>query len=155
MNKRLIETSALLVLFGAMTPLASYAGFFGDHPHYLHALSDMKYARNLIQRPDDANVMADEHRALEELNAAINEISTAAREDWKPVNDHPPVDANLDRPGRLHEAINILNKAQQDLSQEEDDRNARSLRNQALRHLAVARNFVRKAVGDKEFDRNL
>jgi hypothetical protein len=155
MNKRFIEVSALLVLFGAMTPLASYAGFFGEHPRYLHAISDMKYARNLIQRPDDPNVMADEHRAVEELNAAINEISTAAREDWKPVNDHPPVDTNLDRPGRLHEAIKILDKAHQDLSQEEDDRNARSLRNQALHHLAVARNFVRKAVGDKEYDRNL
>jgi hypothetical protein len=49
MNTRLIETSALLVLFGVMTPLASYAGFFGEHPHYLHALSDMKYARNRIR----------------------------------------------------------------------------------------------------------
>lgn len=154
-TNRLLKSSALLVLLAAMTPLASYAGFFGDHPHYLHALSDLRYARNLIQRPDDPNVMADENRAVQEINAAINEVSNAAREDWKPLNDHPPVDANLDRPGRLHEAINILNKAQQDLNREEDDGAARGWRNAALRHLAIGRNYVRKAVGDKEYDRNL
>lgn len=139
----------------ALAPTASFAGFFGDHPRYLHALSDMRYARSLILRPDDHNVVVDERNAAHELDVAIGEIKEAAAEDWKPLSDHPPVDTNLDRPGRLHEAIKVLDKAQRDLSQEEDDRNARSLRNRAIGHLKEARDFVRRAVGDKEFDRGL
>jgi hypothetical protein len=139
----------------ALAPSASFAGFFGDHPRYLHALSDMRYARSLVLRPDDHNVVVDERNAAHELDIAITEIKEAAAEDWKPVNAHPPVDTNLDRPGRLHEAIKVLDKAQHDLSQEEDDSHAGGLRNQAINHLKVARNFVRQAIGDKEFDRGL
>jgi hypothetical protein len=136
-------------------PSKSYAGWFGDHPRYLHALSDMRYAKSLIARPDAGNVMADERAAVNELNAAIGEISEAAKEDWKPVNDHPPVDTSLDQPGRLHEAVKILSRALQDLNQEEDNGFARGLRNKAIHHLQVSRNFVRKAVGDKEWDAHL
>ncbi|MFX8453457.1 hypothetical protein ABTL48_20900, partial [Acinetobacter baumannii] len=73
--------------------------------------------------------MADERGAVDELNIAIGEIKEAAREDWKPVDDHPPIDASMNQPGRLHEAMKVLNRAEQDLSQEEDNRDARSLRN--------------------------
>ena len=152
---RLLQIAPLAVLITALNPLASYAGFFGDHPRYLHALSDMRYARALILRPDASNVVADERGAVNELNAAINEIKEASREDWKPIDDHPPIDVKLNQPGRLHEAMKVLSRAQQDLNQEEDDGNARSLRNRALRHLQLTKDFVRKAVGDKEFDRGL
>jgi len=157
MNRFLFRTAQFgsMALFVAMaSPLASYAGFFGDHPRYLHALSDLRYARSLVERPDAGNVMADEGAATHEIDAAIREISEAAREDWKPVYDHPPVDTSLDRPGRLHEAIKVLDKAQHDLSQEEDNGDARSLRNRAVRHLQMARDDVRRAIGDKEFDQS-
>jgi hypothetical protein len=134
---------------------ASYAGFFGDHPKYLHALSDMRYARALIQKPDARNVVEDERRATGELDAAINEVMEAAKEDWKPTLDHPPIDASMDRPGRFHEALKVLNKAQADLSKEEDNPAARGLRNRAINHIQAARDFVNKAISDKDFDKHL
>ncbi|HEY9757530.1 MAG TPA: hypothetical protein V6C97_20345 [Oculatellaceae cyanobacterium] len=147
--------AALAVLIGVVAPNASYAGWFGDHPRYLHAISDMKYARSLVQRPDAPNVQADEGVAVRELDAAIHEITQAAREDWKPVDDHPPVDANLDRPGRFREALSVLDKTWADLNKEEDNGEARFLRNQALGHLEKSREWIKKAIADKEFDRRL
>jgi hypothetical protein len=152
---RCAQVLPVVMALCALAPSASFAGFFGDHPRYLHALSDMRYARSLVLKPDDRNVVIDEKNAARELDAAIGEIKEAAREDWKPINDHPPVDTNMDRPGRLHEAIKVLNKAQHDLSEEEDDSHARNLRNRAIQHLQVARNFIHQAIGDKEFDRGL
>ncbi len=151
---RSVQFASLAIFVTAATPLASYAGFFGDHPRYLHALSDLRYARSLVSKPDAGNVMADEGQAVHEIDDAIREISEAAKEDWKPVYDHPPVDTSLDRPGRLHEAIGVLDKAQRDLSKEEDNGDARSLRNRAVRHLQMARDYVRKAIGDKELDQS-
>ncbi len=152
---RCAQVLPVVVALCALAPSASFAGFFGDHPRYLHALSDMRYARSLVMRPDDRNVVNDEKNAAHELDVAIGEIKEAAREDWKPINDHPPVDTSMNRPGRLHEAIKVLDKAQHDLSEEEDDSHARNLRNRAIQHLKVARNFVRQAIGDKEFDQSL
>ena len=134
---------------------AAWAGFFGDHPRYLHALSDLRYAKALILRPDAPNVVADEHGAIAEIDKSIGEIKEAAREDWKPLGDAPPVDAQLDRPGRLHEALKVLSKAKNDLSQEEDNGPARALRNRSIGHLNEAITFVRRAIGDKEMDSHL
>ena len=147
--------AALAVLIGVIAPTASYAGWWGDHPRYLHAISDMKYARSLVARPDAANVQADEGVAVHELDAAIHEISEAAREDWKPINDHPPVDAGMGRPGRFGEALRVLDKTWADLNKEEDNGEARMLRNRALKHLELAREWIKKAIADKNFDRNL
>ncbi|HEY9717341.1 MAG TPA: hypothetical protein V6C69_07730 [Trichormus sp.] len=133
---------------------ASYAGYFGDHPKYLHALSDMRYARELIQRPDARNVVEDERAATGELDAAIHEVMEAAKEDWKPTMDHPPVDSSMDRPGRFHEALKVLDKAQGDLSKEEDNPSARGLRNRAIKHIEAARDLINKAISDKEFDKH-
>jgi hypothetical protein len=147
--------AALAILVGVIAPTASYAGWWGDHPRYLHAISDMKYARSLVQRPDAANVQADEGVAVRELDAAIHEISEAAKEDWKPVNDHPPVDAGIARPGRFNEALKVLDKTWADLNKEEDNGEARMLRNRALKHLELAREWIKRAIADKNFDHNL
>lgn len=70
-------------------------------------------------------------------------------------NDHPPVDASLDRPGRFREALSVLDRRWADLNKEEDDGEARFLRNQALGHLEKSRQWIKKAIADKEFDRRL
>jgi len=76
------------------------------HPAYLHALSDLRSARWLIEhRPGDAAQMADEAEAVRQIDAAINDIKQAAIDDGKNLADHPPVDARLDQRGRIHEAL--------------------------------------------------
>jgi len=82
------------------------------HPAYLHALSDLRAARWLIEhRPGDWSQTADEQEAVRQIDAGIGEIKQAALNDGKNLSDHPPVDERSDHRGRIHEAIDFLKKA--------------------------------------------
>ena len=47
----------------------------------------------------------DEHHALEAVDRAINDIKKAAIDDGKNLQDHPAVDTQEPRAGRLHKAL--------------------------------------------------
>ena len=98
-------TRLIPVLLAAIIPLSALADLPGKHPFYLHALTDLRAARWLIEhRPGDAAVSGDEDVAITRIDNAINEIKKAAIDDGKDIKDHPPVDATLDKKGRLHRA---------------------------------------------------
>jgi hypothetical protein len=125
----------------------------GKHPAYLHALTDLRAARWLIEhRPGDARVSGDEDVAITRIDETINEIKRAAIDDGKSLNDHPPVDVKLDRRGRLHRAEELLHKAHADIAREEDDPLSRDLRNRAIRHLDEAVRATHQAIEDAEKD---
>jgi hypothetical protein len=106
------------------------------HPAYLHALSDLRSARWLIEhRPGNVAQTADEGESVRQINAAINEIKQAAIDDGKNLNDHPPVDANPDSRGRIHQALQFLNKSRADIAREEDNSYSNGLRDRALGHI--------------------
>lgn len=108
----------------------------GPHPAYLHALSDLRAARGYLDRlgPND-HVDDREQRAINEIDAAINEIKHAAIDDGKDLHDHPPIDAHLARTDRFHNAERLLGKAHNDLAHAEDVPESRDLRNRALDHV--------------------
>jgi hypothetical protein len=106
------------------------------HPAYLHALSDLRAARWLIEhRPGDWAQTNDEVEAVRQIDAAIDDIKKAAFNDGKNPSDHPPVDENPDHRGRIHEALQYLNKARADISHEEDNAFANGLRDRAIGHI--------------------
>jgi hypothetical protein len=106
------------------------------HPAYLHALSDLRAARWLIEhRPGDWAQTGDEVEAVHQIDAAINDIKKAAFNDGKNPHDRPPVDENPDHRGRIHEALQYLNKARSDISHEEDNAFANGLRDRAIGHI--------------------
>jgi len=134
-----------------LLPLAACADRPGEHPGYLHALTDLRDARwNLEHRPGDAAVSGQEDVAISEIDAAINEVKQAAREDGKNLNEHPREDAHIDRPGRLHHAVELLQKAHDDLAREEDNPEARGLKHRALEHVDRALEAGRHAIHDVE-----
>lgn len=115
------------------------------HPAYLHALSDLRAARWLIEhRPGDWVQTADEMEAVRQIDAGINDLKQAAYTDGKNLNDHPPLDERADHPGRIHEAIQFLHKARADISSEEDNGNAQAWRNQAIGHIDASINAARR-----------
>ena len=61
------------------------------------------------------------------IDEAIAEIKRAAIDDGKDLHDHPPVDARMAWPGRLHRAKELLEKAHQDIAHEEDNAFAQGL----------------------------
>jgi len=148
MTFKLVATSLLLA---AALPLAAHADLPGQHPGYLHALSDLRDARwNLEHRPGDGAVSSQEDVAIEEIDQALGDVKNAAREDDKNLRDHPHEDARIDHPGRLHHALELLRKAHDDLAIEEDNPEARGLKRRAMDHVDRAMEAAKHAIHDVE-----
>jgi hypothetical protein len=137
-----------LGLFGAtQANAAGGVNAFGQHPYYLHALSDLRAARWMIEhRPGNWVQTQDEIEAVRRIDAAINEIKKASIEDGKNLEDHPPVDELADRFGRLHKALDFLRKARQDISHDEDNVFAQGLQARAYGHIDGAIGAVKRAI---------
>jgi len=119
------------------------------HPYYLHALSDLRAARWMIEhRPGNWVQTMDEQQAVHRIDAAINEIKQASIWDGKNPNDHPPVDEIATQPGRLHAALDYLRQARQDISHEEDNGAVQGLQARAYQHIDGAIGAVRHALHD-------
>jgi len=145
----LLAALALTASFTALS--ANAADLPGKHPAYLHALTDLRDARwNLEHRPGDAAVSAQEDVALVETDRAIKEAKVAAMEDGKNIEDHPHEDAHIDRRGRLHHALELLDKAKNDVAREEDNPETRELRNRIVQHTDLAIEATKHAIHDIE-----
>lgn len=118
-----------------------------DHPYYLHALEDLRSARWMLDhRPGDWQQSEDEREAVRRIDAAINEIKQASIDDGKDLNDHPPLDEKPEHMGRLRAALEFLEKARQDVNQDEDNAFANGLKDRAITHIAEAIIRTRKAI---------
>jgi len=141
--------SGLLLLLAL--PLAANADLPGKHPYYLHALSDLRAARWMLEhRPGDAAVSGQEDVAITEIDKTIGEIKKAAIDDGKDIHDHPKVDVPNDHPGRLHKSLELLRKVHADVAREEDDPLTRGLRDRAIHHLDEAIRANEQAIKDVE-----
>ena len=150
LKSRLLLSGLLLVA----APFAANADMPGKHPFYLHALSDLRAARWLLEhRPGDAAVSTQEDVAVTEIDKAINEIKKASIDDGKDIHDHPPVQGANDRPGRLHKAAELLHKVHGDVAREEDDPFTRGLRDRAIMHIDEAMHATEHAIHDVEHGR--
>lgn len=119
----------------------------GLHPAYLHSLSDLRAARWMIEhRPGNWQQTVDEVNAVGQIDAAINEIKKASIDDGKNLEDHPPVDERNDHDGRLHEAVDFMNKARQDIAGDEDNRFASGLQARAYDHIDRAIAAIKNAI---------
>ncbi|MGA2021051.1 MAG: hypothetical protein ABSH02_10715 [Candidatus Sulfotelmatobacter sp.] len=140
---KIARRCTLLVFLVALCSALSFADEPGRHPAYLHALTDLRHARAHLENLAPTHHMdREEQHAIAEIDRAIDEIKRAAIDDGKSLNDHPPVDAGMDRPGRYHRALELLDKAHNDIAREEDDPSVRGLRNRALQHIDEAHRIV-------------
>ncbi len=144
MNLKKLVMGVLLLL-----PLLANADMPGKHPYYLHALSDLRTARWMLEhRPGDAAVAGQEDVAITEIDAAIGEVKHAAIDDGKDLHDHPRIDDAHDHPGRLHKALELLRKVKSDVAREEDDPMTKGLRDRAIGHIDSAIRATKAALED-------
>jgi tetratricopeptide (TPR) repeat protein len=117
-----------------------------QHPAYLHALSDLRAARWMIQhRPGNWNTTVDEMAASQKIDDAINEIKKASIDDGKDINDHPKAQEINEHAGRLVKAIEYLRKARADIAKDEDNVFAQGLQKRAYYHIDEAIRITEKA----------
>ncbi|WP_198670287.1 hypothetical protein [Dyella sp. C9] len=148
--KRMILTAGL----GLLLPLSAHADLPGRHPAYLHALSNLRAARWMLEhRAGDAAVSGQEDVAITEIDHAIDEIKHASIDDGKDLNDHPPADTAMDPPGRLHAALDLLGQVHNDIDREEDDPQTRGLKHRAMAHVDQAAQAVENAIGAARYPR--
>jgi len=142
-----LKHSALALLLAAVMPIAAHADMPGQHPAYLHALTDLRDARwNLEHRPGDEAVRENEDFAVMEIDKAIGEVKKAAFYDGKDVWDKPHEDAKLNNSGRLHHAVELLKKAEQDVSREEDNPQTQGLQMRVINHIHEATHAAERAL---------
>jgi hypothetical protein len=129
-----------------MMAYPTFAQMPGKHPAYLHALSDLRDARAHLEHFTTEPVTQEEINAISQIDKAIGDIKKAAIMDGKDIGDHMPVDAHLARTGRFHKALELLDKAQRDVSGEEDQPDTQGLQLRVLQHIEAARHSVRHAI---------
>ncbi len=145
--QHLLSVCAVLFFSFASVSRVNAEPVAGPHPYYLHALSDLRAARWMIEhRPGNWAQTEDEISAVHRIDAAIGEIKKASIEDGKNLEDHPHVDERADHTGRLHAALDYLRKARQDISHDEDNMFAQGLQARAYGHIDGAIDAVKRAI---------
>jgi tetratricopeptide (TPR) repeat protein len=144
---RTVRHCTLIAFVVAACAILSFGDEPGRHPAYLHALADLRHARAHLENLAPTHHMdKEEEHAINEIDQAIDEIKRAAIDDGKNLNDHPPIDAGMDRMGRFRRAQELLDKAHNDIAREEDDSSVRGLRDRALHHIDEAHHIVDKLI---------
>jgi hypothetical protein len=139
---RIIAATTIALFAAAQT----FADTPGRHPAYLHALTDLRDARAHLEHFSSDPVDHEEEHAIENIDKAINEIKRAAIMDGKDIQDHMPVDAHLNRSGRFHRALELLDKAKRDVSGEEDQPDTQGLQLRVIHHIDEAHHSVQHAI---------
>jgi hypothetical protein len=140
---RFLVTAAAVALVAAMP---SWADTPGHHPAYLHALADLRDARAHLEHATTEPVVAEEVHAIDHIDKAIGEIKQAAIMDGKNIQDHMAIDTHLGRHERFVKALELLDKAQHDVSGEEDQPGTMGLQQRVIRHIEEARHSVKHAL---------
>lgn len=138
--KIVIQLLLVAALFLSVTMKASADG---AHPGYLHALSDLRMARFLLQREHPG---PRDQFAIDEIDHAIGEIKRASIDDGKDLNDHPAADPTWNDAGRFRHALELLDRAHHDISEVEDNVYAQGLQHRAVEHIDKAHHLVREII---------
>jgi len=138
------------VAFGALclpAGLSAQQVLPGKHPEFLHALSDLRAARGYLDKvTPNENVDEDTASAIREIDAAIGGLKQASVDDGKDLHDHPPIDAHLEKTGRLHTAKQLLEKAYADVKMPETDPPAAELQKRIMGHINAAHKYLDQAI---------
>ena len=145
--KTLVKVSLITVALALLLPTISQELLAqGKHPHYLHALSDLRDARAHLERPNGGELRQQEKEAIHQIDEAIAEIKRASIDDGKNIEEHAPVDAHMPWQGRLHKTHELIERAIGDCSREEADPATRGLQGRILEHLHKAQHHVDEAI---------
>jgi hypothetical protein len=127
MKPREILTAGTLVVLGA----CAGSDQSPSHPHYDAAIYDLRSARAILDHEAEYTAIAAQYDAIQDIDRAVLEMKHAAVDTAEEVE--PPLGpaANLDYPGRLHRARDLVVAARFELRFKEDNPNAVEYRDRA------------------------
>ncbi len=131
-----------LAVSAVLLVLASSGGAKADYGAYRDALNQLRTARAYIEHPDSGVLHDQEKTAMEEIDAAINELESVAN-DGRGPGDHPPIDTRKRWIARLNEAAKLLGKAHDNVAREND---SSGVRERAIQHIAQASKYIQQAI---------
>jgi hypothetical protein len=138
------------MLVGVVVPAA--ADVPGPHPAYLHAMSDLRFARALLAVPEEYGAIPAQRRAIERIDHALGDLRHAAYADEMPAYEMPAVDVNRPRIDRVREATRALDRARADIDRFESNGFADGWRDAARRDIDAAKNDARTELNIDHFD---
>jgi hypothetical protein len=144
MHSKILQFTAAAAF--ALIAAPTWAQDSGTRPQYLHALSDLRDARQHLEHFGGEPADPQAERAIFEVDKAINEIRRAAIMDGNDIENHVPVDTHLVRNGRFHKAMELLDKAKRDVAGEEVEPDAQALQLRVMRHIEEAKHEVSRAI---------
>ncbi|MGD0631693.1 MAG: hypothetical protein ABR987_20375 [Terracidiphilus sp.] len=121
----------------ALVLISTAAPARAQEPHYLHALSNLRTARDYIQF-DRGQFNGERRHAVDEINKAIDEIKHAAWDDGKNTQFAPPAQGVTTGWAPMHQAMHWLAEAKGDVSEGVDTPQNQGLRDRALFHIIEA-----------------
>jgi hypothetical protein len=145
--------------FGAMALILSLPGtaLAGQkHPGYMRTMEDLRWARALLQRTNEAQTLngsQDEvSLTIGNIEAAMTEIDKEIGADRKKPHDLPRIDARMPWADRLSKSLKLLEMAQLDCRTEKDNSGDSGLRARVLDQLDHAHTRITVAIDTKNFD---
>jgi len=140
-------------------PLAAQAqprdGDWGGHhhPHYLRAMADVSQAFLLLKHArGDPPARPEEVNAMTAIEYAFTTLKNASVVDNKDPEDIPPADhAQYDHRGRVHRALDLLHDAYAEVDVEEENPDARFLKDRALKQIDLAAHATEDAIRVMDF----
>jgi len=139
MNMRTLKspvTAAFVLL--TLVILAPGTQAKAQGPAYLHAISDLRSAREYLQRDASPEREHARHHAIDEITAAIQDIKVAAADDGKNPWRTPPPQSGGDPDAPIHTAIRLLKEARSDVDHGRDMPQNNGLRERSVDHIDKA-----------------
>jgi len=148
-------------LFGAMALVLSLAGtaLAGQkHPGYMRSMDDLRLARALLQRTNEAQTLdgsQDEvSLTIANIDGAMAEIEKEIGVDRKKPHSLPRIDTRMPWAERLSKSLKLLELAEMDCGKEKDNPGDLGLQARVFNLLDQAHTRITVAIETKNFDYN-
>jgi hypothetical protein len=134
-----VASSALLLV------AAGAAEAHVQHPSYLRALAELRYARAHLKAGDSGPI--DEQQAAGQIDKAIADVKDASIDDGKNLDDHPLVHTMGEKQVRLEHALRHLEQAHDYIELRQQDSYWKGLKaNDAQDRIAAAESAIQRAM---------
>jgi len=138
-------TSAAMAL-PAILLFASASTAHAEKPAYLHAISDLRTAREYLQQDTRPRYAEVRNNVIVEIGKAIDDMKRAAVDDGKNPNHTPPPQSEGDPRIPVRSAIKLLEEARHDVEHGRDVPENEGLQVRSLQHIDNARHALEEIV---------